>query len=282
MSPDSQNSSSTNLLGSFAGLIGVFGIFLYFLGWIYRWAYFGFFQLEVTSLNFPLESFLLVPLQIILGNLWVFFRTTLVLIITVLLIEFTLWLISLPKVGTPPSTLQLPISRFKQKLHSFWLFKPLRSFAQLFPLPLRHEIVVVLWILAALFWLGRFSGNADAYRDAVNATSLRPIITLVSPSDKIALGRNLDDLLTNPPLKNSRIIGDVEQFRQIFGRETNDTSNPKQPIVWRLLIENNNWVYLFPAMPSGAKPNQRPPVLAVNTGDGRVQLLILRRPKMTP
>ncbi|WP_041233216.1 hypothetical protein [Cylindrospermum stagnale] len=49
---------------------------------------------------------------------------------------------------------------------------------------------------------------------------------------------------------------------------------------WRLLIENDNWVYLFPAMSSGAKADQRPPVLVINTGDGQVQLLILSRPKI--
>ncbi|MBH8575822.1 hypothetical protein I8752_23035 [Nostocaceae cyanobacterium CENA369] len=280
MSSNSQNSSTTNLLGSFAGLVGIFSIFLYFLGWIYRWAYFEFFLIEVTSLNLPIQSFLLVPLQAILGDLWIFFRAILVLIVTVLLIKATIWLISSLKASTAPGTSQLPISRFTQNLHSFWLFRPLRSFAQLLPKPLRYEIVVVLWILAALFWIGRWQGNADAYRDALNNTSTRPIVTLVSPSDKIALGRNLDDLLINPSLKGSRIIGDVEQFRQILGRETNDNTNPKQPIVWRLLIENNNWVYLFPAMLPGGKPNQRPPVLAVNTGDGRVQLLILSRPKV--
>lgn len=278
MSPNSQNPSSANLLGSFAGLVGIFSIFLYFIGWIYRWAYFGFFQIEVTSLSLPIQSFLLVPLQAILGDFWIFFRAILVLIITVLLIQATIWLISSPKA----STSQSPISRLTQNLHSFWLFKPLRSFAQLFPLPLRHEIVVVVWILAALFWIGRWQGNADAYRDALNNTSTRPIVTLVSASDKIALGRNLDDLLTNPPLKGSRIIGDVKQFKQILGRETNNTTNPKQPIVWRLLIENNNWVYLFPAMFPGAKPDERPPILAVNTGDGRAQLLILSRPNVLP
>jgi len=278
MSPNSQNSSSANLLGSFAGLVGIFSIFLYFIGWIYRWAYFGFFQIEVTSLNLPIQSFLLVPLQAVLGDLWIFLRAILVLIVTVLLIKATIWLISSPKA----STSQSPISRLTQNLHSFWLFKPLRSFAELFPKPLRYEIVVVFWILAALFWLGRWQGNADAYRDALNNTSTRPIVTLVSPSNKIALGRNLDDLLTNPPLKGSRIIGDVEQFKRILGRETNDATNPKQPIVWRLLIENNNWVYLFPAMLPGAKSDERPPILAVNTSDGRVQLLILSRPKVLP
>ncbi len=280
MSPGSQNSDRANLLGSFASLLGVLGIFLYFTGWIYRWAYFGFFEVEITTLNLPVESFLLVPIQVILGNFWIFIRTIIVVTITVVLIQFTLWLIRSPNANIPLSTSKSPISRFTQKLHGFWLLKPLRSFAQLFPQPFRHEIVIIAWILFALFWLARWQGTADAYRDAVNNTSTRPIVTLVSPSDKMALGRNPDDLLTNPPLKNSRIIGDVDQFKQIFGRETNDTTNPEQPIVWRLLIENNNWVYLFPAMPPGAKANQRPPVLAINTGEGQVQLLILNRSKI--
>ena len=278
MSPDSQNSSTTNLLGSFASLIGVLGIFLYFIGWIYRWAYFGFFQLEITSLNLPLESFLLVPLQAILGNLLIFIRTIIVLILTLILIKVTLWLISY-SASTAPSKSQSHISRFTQKLHQLWLSKQLRSFAELLPLPLRHEIVVVIWILIALFWLGRYQGTADAFRDAVNDTSTRPIVTLVSPIDKMALGLKLDDL-TKSPLKSSRIIGDLKQFNKIWGQETNDTSNPKKPIIWRLLIENNNWVYLFPAMSPDAKPDQRPPVLAVNSGDGQVQLLILSNPKI--
>jgi hypothetical protein len=280
MSPAPQNSTNTNLLGSFVSLLGVLGISLYFTGWIYRWTYFGFFEIEINTLNLSVESFLLVPIQVILGDLWIFIRTIIIVTITVILIKSTLWLIRSPNPSIPPSKSKLTINRFTQKLHAFWLWAPLRSFAQLFPQPFRHEIVIIAWILVALFWLARWQGNADAYRDAVNNTSTRPIVTLVSPSDKIALGRNPDDLLTNPPLKNSRIIGDVDQFRQIFGRETNDTTNPLQPIVWRLLIENNSWVYLFPAMPPGAKTNQRPPVLAINTGDGRVQLLILSRPKI--
>ncbi|BAY46147.1 hypothetical protein SAMD00079811_37550 [Scytonema sp. HK-05] len=282
MSSGPDNSSNTNLLGSFASLLGVLAIFLYFVGWIYRWAYFGFFEIEITALNFPFESFLLVPIQVILGDFWIFVRSLLVLIITILLIKFSLWVIRSPKTGSPPSTLKSPISSFTQKVHSFRLFQPLRSFAQLLPLPLRHEIIVVAWILAALFWLGRWQGTADAFRDAVNTTSTRPIVTLVSPKDKSALGLNLQDL-TNADLNNSRIIGDVEQFRRIYERGTNDTTtNPKQPIVWRLLIENNNWVYVFPAMPPDAKRDQRPPVLAINTGDGQVQVLILSRPKMLP
>ncbi|WP_228014499.1 hypothetical protein [Fortiea sp. LEGE XX443] len=255
-------------------MLSVFGIFLYFLGWIYRWAYFGFFQLQITSLTFPIESFFIVPIQAILGDFWIFIRASLVLLITIALIQFTIWLISCVR------------AKFVRKLHkktrNFFLLKFLRSFVKFLSLPLSHEIIAVAWILAALFWLGRWQGEADAYRDAVNITSTRPIATLVSPNDKMALGRNLDDLLINPPLKGFRIIGDVEQFRQIFGREVNDTTNLKEPLLWRLLIENDSWVYLFPGMPREAKLNQRPPVLAVNKSDGQIQLLILSHPKILP
>jgi hypothetical protein len=279
MTSQSQPEPNANILTTFAGLIGILGIFTYFLGWIYRWAYFGFFQLELNTLSLPQESFLMVPIQVILGNFRIFLRSILVLLLTILLIKTTHWLIS-PRQTTQNHIISSSkISIITQKIHKFPLFKLLRSLAQQIPRSLRHEMIIVAWIFAALFWLGRYQGNADAFRDAVNDTSTRPIVTLVSPSDKLALGRNLDDLLINPTLKGSRIIGDVEQFKKIFGRETNDTSNPKEAIIWRLLIENNNWVYLFPAMSPDAKPNQRPPVLAVNTGDGRVQLLILSRPK---
>ena len=283
MSLGSQNSSNANLLGSFTGLLGVLGIFLYFTGWIYRWAYFGFFEVEITTFSLPPESFLLVPIQVILGGSWIFFHSLLVLFITLFFIQFTLWIIRSPMASSSHSRSHSPKGRFTEKLYDFWLFKPLRSFAQLLPQPFRYEIVIVAWILAALFWVARWEGTADAFRDAVNETSTRPIVTLVSPGDKMALGRNLDDLVIDPPLKGYRIIGDVEQFKQIFRRETNHTTtDPQQRIVWRLLIENNNWVYLFPAMPSRAKINQRPPVLAINTGDGHVQLLILSRPKSRP
>ena len=138
----------------------------------------------------------------------------------------------------------------------------------------------MICILGSLFWLGRFQGQADAYRDAVNNTSTRPIVSLVSAKDKLPLGRNLDNLFTNPSLKESHIIGDVDQFKNILGQEINDSTDPKQPIIWRLLIESNGWVYVFPSMPSEAKFDQRPRVLAINTGDGGVQLLIISGPNL--
>jgi hypothetical protein len=72
----------------------------------------------------------------------------------------------------------------------------------------------------------------------------------------------------------------MEQFKNIIGQETNDLTDPQKPIIWRLLIESNDWVYVFPSMPSDAQFNQRPPVLAINRGDGGVQLLIISPPNL--
>ncbi|MGB3638791.1 MAG: hypothetical protein WBA39_14635 [Rivularia sp. (in: cyanobacteria)] len=78
-------------------------------------------------------------------------------------------------------------------------------------------------------------------------------------------------------MKDFRIVGDVEQFYKIWGKETN-VKQPK-PIVWRLLLQTDDWVYLFRALPSPGKPNQRPPLLVINTEAGQVQMLILSRPE---
>jgi hypothetical protein len=121
---------------------------------------------------------------------------------------------------------------------------------------------------------------SDAYRDAVNETSTRPMVSLVTKSENLALGRDLDDILTNPSLKNFRIIGDVDLFQEILGRETNDQNNPDQLIVWRLLIENDKWAYIYPALSKVSKKNGRPLTLAISSGEGSVQMMILSRPKI--
>ncbi|WP_293120164.1 hypothetical protein [Okeania sp. SIO1I7] len=68
------------MFGRIASLLTVLGVGLYFTGWIYRWAYFAYFQLEVTTLDLPFESFLIVPIQVFFGNIYsgdfsTFFRT---------------------------------------------------------------------------------------------------------------------------------------------------------------------------------------------------------------
>lgn len=55
MTSSSDNNPDINPLGKLASLIALLAIALYFTGWVYRWTYFGFFQVEVTTLNLPLE-----------------------------------------------------------------------------------------------------------------------------------------------------------------------------------------------------------------------------------
>ena len=92
--PDS-NSSSQNpqILNAFASILGLLGIFLYFIGWIYRWAYFGWFHIEINRLDLPLRSFLFVPIQVFCGTPSAFLRTLIAIIIGAICIKFTLWLV---------------------------------------------------------------------------------------------------------------------------------------------------------------------------------------------
>ena len=314
MNPKNNEAQNQNVLGGIVGLIGIISIFTYLTGWVYRWAYFGFFELDINSIELPFESFFLVPIQVFIGDLRKIILTFLVVFFTFIAIKITLLLIneftfSDNKYTTPllfdkvqvyfskviyklPSGLyqkklkkfissKISVSILIKKLHRFYIFKLLRYFAQIFPQPLRNEIAIVAWVLTALFWFAQYQGHVDAFRDAADKTSTRPIVTLVTKKDNLAIGRELgnenelDNLKKIPSLKNIRIVGDVKQFYQIWGKGT----NLNQPIVWRLLLQTDDWVYLFPALPSPAKPNQRPPLLVFNAEAGQVQMLILSRPK---
>ena len=276
MSNIPQPPNETKILGAFASLVGLLGIFLYFTGWIYRWAYYNFFQLEIIRLDLPIRSFLFVPIQVFLGNFWAFGRTALVVIATIILIKFTLWLLQ------PLNTLQVNPSNqgrsrlreFAQKFHRSLFARILRSLAEVFPQSLRNDTIIVSWLLIALFWSARIQGTIDARRDAINDTSLLPVITFVIPEKNSVLGRNLDNLFLDPSLEGYRIIGDKGLFDYLRGRETNDVATPDNPRVWRLLLENNGWFYLFPALPPKANHDRRPPILAIRA-NGSGELMIL-------
>jgi hypothetical protein len=50
-----------------------------------------------------------------------------------------------------------------------------------------------------------------------------------------------------------------------FENRYTDINNPKKPRVWRLLLERDTWIYLFPALTKEQQkdPKARPPVIAV-------------------
>lgn len=246
MSQTPQPTNEPSILAKFASILTLLGAALYFTGWIYRWSYFSFFQLEVTTLDLPLESFLFVPIQVFMGTLWAFCKTVFVTAIAVSLILLTLRVIQKQKF--------IPIS-FKNSI--------------------LDETIIVIWVLIALFWLARWQGEADAWRDAVNDTSNRPVVTFVAPIGKVGLGRNPDDLLAKPSLPEFRIIGDAGLLDSLRGRETNDTRNQAKPVVWRLLVKHNSQFYLFLALPPKADSKQRPPVLMIQESSNGDQLMIL-------
>ncbi|MDR9894169.1 hypothetical protein G7B40_006230 [Aetokthonos hydrillicola Thurmond2011] len=80
-------------------------------------------------------------------------------------------------------------------------------------------------------------------------------------------------------MKGYKIIGDRGLFDDIRGTEDTDTSNPKQPRVWRLLLERGGWIYLFRELSANAKADERPLVLAVQESDkGHV---LIRSPQVS-
>ena len=266
----------TNILGKFTSVLGLLGAALFFAGWIYRWSYFYFFQLEVNTLDLPAQSFLIVPLQIFLGDGWTICKSAIAFFIAAIAIQATLWLIKIIS-DTVVSANQLLVNRINsatQRKRS-WTAKQLKSLAEFSSGQLRsvdflrslvNEIVIVSWVLIVIFWLARWQGIADARRDAGQNSTL-PVVALITPEEKFAVGRKLDDIFADPSLKGYRIIGDRGLFDDLRGREDNDISNPQQPRVWRLLLERGGWIYLFRALPPNVKLDEIPSVLAIQESD---------------
>ena len=279
----------SNILGKFTSVLGLLGAALFFAGWIYRWSYFYFFQLELNTLDLPAQSFLIVPLQIFFGDGWTICKTAIAFFIAAIAIQATLWLIKIIS-DTVVSANQLLLSRINSATQrkSSWTAKQLKSLAEFSSGQLRsveflrslvNEIVIVSWVLIVIFWLARWQGVADARRDAGQNSTL-PVVALITPEEKFAVGRKLDDRFINPSLKGYRIIGDLGLFDDLQGREDTDIiTNPKQPRVWRLLLERGGWIYLFRALPPNAKSNELPSVLAIQESDkGHI---IIRSPEVS-
>jgi len=282
-----QPTPESNILGHFASVVGLLSVALFFTGWIYRWSYFYCFQLNVITLDLPVESFFLVPLQVFLGDGWTILRSAIALLLTALGIYVSLWLVnSINKTvaakinGTITRWLSYPYGRRFR-----WLYRILNSLQQFnvnryksikLLRSLVDEIIIVGWVLLMLFWSAYHQGIADARRDAGENSSL-PAVALIAKQDNIALGRKFDDPTDRVPPKGFKAIGDVGLFADLSQIDYTDINNPKEPRVWRLLLERGNWIYLFPALTKEQQknPKVRPPVIAVQQSQSGDQLLIV-------
>ncbi|HBK98708.1 MAG TPA: hypothetical protein DD001_16000 [Microcoleaceae bacterium UBA10368] len=287
MTASGEPTPESNILGNFASVIGLLGAALFFTGWIYRWSYFSCFQLNVITLDLPVESFFIVPLQVFLGDGWTILKSAIALLLTSLAIYHTLWLVnSINKTVT--TTINRTISRWLSYLYGtrfWWLYRILKSWQQ-FNLnrynsikllrSLVDEIIIVGWVLLVLFWSAYHQGIADSRRDAGENSTL-PAVALIAKQDNIALGRKLDDPTLRLAPKGFKAIGDAGLFADLSKIDYTDINNPKEPRVWRLLLERDTWIYLFPALTKEQQkdPKARPPVIAVQQSQSGDQLLII-------
>lgn len=287
MTASGQPTPESNILGNFASVIGLLGAALFFTGWIYRWSYFYCFQLNVITLDLPVESFFIVPLQVFLGDGWTIVKSAIAILFTAIAIYLTLWLVnSINKTVAAKITdiitrsLSYPYGRRFR-----WIYRILNSWQQFninrynsikLLRSLVDEIIIVGWVLLVLFWSAYHQGIADARRDAGENSSL-PAVALIAKQDNIALGRKLDDPTLRLDPKGFKAIGDAGLFADLSKRDYTDINNPKEPRVWRLLLERGNWIYLFPALTKEQQkdPNARPPVMAIQQSQSGDQLLII-------
>ena len=284
MGQNSQPTEEPSILGKFASVIGLLGVSLYFTGWIYRWQYYGFFQLEVTTLDLPVESFLLVPIQVLFGNIWAISKTAIAVVLTATAIHLTLWLLQvLGNVIEGRLNHRILLNARKRQPKS-WLGQIRKSLAQFSSLKfnsiqflrsLLDETVIVAWVLIALFFLAKQQGFTDARRDAVNHTSTLPVVTLVASEDHLSVGRNPEDTATIASLQKYRFIGDLGLLESLQGQGYNDALDPQNPRVWRLLLERGGWIYVFRTLPRNATSEQRPLVLAIKERDSGEPLMLL-------
>jgi hypothetical protein len=240
-------------LGRLLSLLGLLAAGLYFTGWIYRWAYFGFFKLQVTSLGLPGESFFLGAFQALCGHPLTVLRT----LGAVVIIGLVCWVLV---------TLRRRLTRRVTRRSR----SPAESEIVPFLTGLADELIIVLVILTALFWIARWQGINDAWQDVVNPSSSLPVVTLVFGDQEAALGRNLDDPFSNPT--DLRLMGDPELYNRLLGQELTNTDDPDSPRVWRLLLHQDGVFYLFPALPTKDR-FLSVPVLLIQSNSSRLTIL---------
>lgn len=298
MSNNSQPTNEPSILGQFASVVGLLVYSLYFTGWIYRWQYYKFFTLEVITLDLPVESFLLVPIQVLFGNIWATGKTLIAMLLTALCIHVTLWLLQ-----TLSNLIVTKLNDWQQKLtnirhhskliinrqkenrqyykrkqgikskiwQSFIKFSFLKIRSVQFLRSLFNETIIVIWVLIALFILARIQGFTDARRDAINQTSTLSMITLVIPKDTLGISLSPSDPTREPSLQEFRFLGDQIILDQLKAQVYNDYERSR---VWRLLIQRNGWIYVFKTLSKDAPLNRRPLVLAIKEGDAGNQFMI--------
>jgi hypothetical protein len=285
MANEHSSEKQSPFLGGFASILSLLGITLFFSGWIYRWAYFSYFSLDVNVQSYPAQSFLIVPIQIYLGSPGNMLKTILVLLALPLVISLSLRLLNLGQTASKALLLRLPWIRSMQARLALPVWGPENR--RQFVASLVDELVIVAWVLIAIFWLSQHQGLADARRDALDTSSTLPVVSLLLPQNDGVLAQDLRLLEDNgepipdPPLRNHALIGDLNLARDLRATRLSESDQQR---VWRLLAEEpTGWLYLIRTLPSTAAANERPMVLAIpNAKRGQALILSPESPEESP
>lgn len=272
-------------LGGFASILGLIAISLFFSGWIYRWAYFSYFSIDVTSQNYTVQSFLMVPLQIYLGSLGNIIKTALVLVLIPLLSFVSITILHhLYAVFARIFTLNTRLMHLLQRLVPVDSMdrSKLSTYGSLI-----DELVMVGWVLSLLFWFSQHQGFQDARRDGVNGTSSLPVVALVALRQDTVLGADLrvindgGEAIADVEIDGSVLIGERLLARAVRSINLSNTGDDQ---VWRLLTyEDNSWLYLIQTISADAPKEVRPLVLAVpNARRGQMMILSPMVPELQP
>ncbi|MDJ1184168.1 hypothetical protein [Roseofilum casamattae] len=287
VSPNSQPpqpNSEPTILRRFASLVGLLGASLFFTGWIYRAVYFFHFNLELTTLDLPVQSFFIVPIQVLFGDIRAIARTLIAIAVIIPCIYFSLLAVRVfrHRCSSQYNAFKHWVARnnspnfWRNKCKPLIQFDPLDFDSIKFLGSLVDEVVIVAWVLLILFHLARGQGIADARRD-IGPNSTLPVVTLISPAERIPLGRLLDKPLDDLPISPGfRVFGDLKPFDSLLGLEDTYPEDPQNPRVWRLLLERDGWIYLILTDPNQETQGEFPPVLAVQKSIYGDQLMILQ------
>lgn len=265
MRGESRSDKLLPFTATFVSLISIFGIFLFFSGWIYRWAYFSYFNLDVNVQSFMPQSFLIIPIQIYFGGIANILKTGAFILVLPMLILVSRKIISSMWIfGTTLTNRLLPLSVLfrRQDLSDF----STEEHHKLITL-LLDETVIVAWLLTIIFGLSQQQGLCDARRDAIDDSSTLPVVTLLLSKTNGVLAQDLSQLEDNnkpiydPATTDFSFIGDLDLALDL---KNTSLSNPDRKEVWRLLAqESGGWLYLVRTMPPSTKKDDRPMVLAI-------------------
>jgi hypothetical protein len=248
-------------LGKLAGSVGLVAIALLFTGWIYRWHYYTYFQVEPTSLGMSVESTSFTALSILFRSPWAIARFLVGLAIAFLGVVATFRSIRVCRRLLRPG-----LGWWEQRLG---LGGNQRQQLRLLAL-LVDELVIVLWLLLVLYGLAASQGLADARRDSIDETSTLPLITIVMPGRAAVVGRDPDQLLINP--SGVRLFGSRERYDALLGAELNPAIGGRR---WRLLSDVGGQLLVIPSLPGSEVVGKAPPVLIFPDGGKGDRLIIL-------